>query len=207
MVQGDGGVNPHFVLLNEIFTREESGKSQFVEIKRAYNEGIVSLKGYSLMVLETHPNRNMKPHLVVRSCFDLSSSIMVSGQSHGLVGRADAQFGPFDILGFHPGQFLKLIAREPSTPQKKAKVSFPTYDDDSNFLTVNPHRTLVVLLMYNQDTNIFMPNIWNLSIKNAKALKGNPYILSVKQTYIFHSFVFRNLIGLCISKPGGCHCN
>ena len=54
------GVNPHFILLNEVLTKEGSGTAQFVELRRASNLERISLNGYSLLVTETTSNKNIK---------------------------------------------------------------------------------------------------------------------------------------------------
>ena len=54
------GVNPHFILLNEVFTKQGNDVKQFVELRRASSNERISLDGYSLIVAETTSNKNIK---------------------------------------------------------------------------------------------------------------------------------------------------
>ena len=54
------GVNPHYILLNEVYTKQGTDVKQFVELRRASNYERVSLNGYSLLVAETTANKNIK---------------------------------------------------------------------------------------------------------------------------------------------------
>ena len=164
------GVNPHFILLNEVFTRQGTDIKQFVELRRASNFERISLHGYSLIVCETTSNKNIKPNLALRSVIDLSQGFMDAGQSYGTIGDNTALGGASHIQSFLPGITTKVIPRDMS-PKKKGSVG-DTFDNINDWLTVDQHRTMLVFLLYSADAKVFDQDVWNMINQKSKALTG-----------------------------------
>ena len=141
------GLNPHRILLNEIMTRETL-TPQFVELKRLDFETNIKLDGYGLIVAETTSARWIRPNLVMRTIFDLSSGLMNEGQEFAIIGRDPSVVGDSDTITFVPSNYLRVIPRD----NKK-------FDTTMNWLKVDPDKVMVVFLTYNSEKGVFHKDV------------------------------------------------
>ena len=176
--------NPKRIFLNEVMTsRVLYEKSQFLEISREYIEDEVNLEGYSLLVAETSISKNIKPNLEVRCAFDLSNTNMKINQRWGVIGRVRADMENNDILEFLPGAQFKKIQ--------------PTINA-YNWLSLEPHKHMVIFLVFSPNLKIFDHSIWNFWNSNTKKLHG------VLEKYLIENLVDVLIVSGTAATNGPC---
>ena len=174
--------NPHNILLNEFFVRDQpaAGKSHYIEIARYKKDDEISLKGYSIVVATT--NKNLSPQLETVLAIDLSDVVLRAGQRYGVIGRSEQEMEDDDIIGWKPSPNLQLV-----NMQLKSH----------NWLKVADKKHIIIFLVYSSSTRIFQdPTIWSF-VGNKKKMEEplQQYIL----TNLVDVFLIRG-----ISTPNTC---